>query len=177
MGGQDKGLIELDGLPLWQHVRAQLPQSSYRKLWLSANRNLDAYRSSGHPVLTDQRGGFSGPLAGIEAGLLATDAEYLLVLPCDVPQLPAKLLPTLWQARGQAPVIRARHADGPQPLVCLVARQTLPLLQHALDHGERRVQYWQRQAGVAEIEFDAAFTNVNDAGALHGLSATPLASR
>ncbi|KAF0815378.1 Molybdenum cofactor guanylyltransferase [Andreprevotia sp. IGB-42] len=174
MGGQDKGLVLLDGVPLYRHVLNQLDHQLVGQVWISANRNLACYQQHGHTVLTDTRSGFCGPLAGIEAGLLATCADYLLVLPCDVPQLPGDLATQLWQARSQAAVVRACNAERAQPLACLIHRATLPVLQAALDAGHYSVMQWQALAGVAEVMFDAPFTNINDAATLAAI-APPLA--
>ena len=47
MGGIDKGLQLLKGKALWRHVADAL-QPQVKKLVISANRNLDCWRSSGY---------------------------------------------------------------------------------------------------------------------------------
>ncbi|RZJ09619.1 MAG: molybdenum cofactor guanylyltransferase MobA, partial [Rubrivivax sp.] len=83
MGGVDKGLQLLDGQPLVAHVIRRLaPQAD--ALFISANRNLDAYAALGHTVLADPPGlEFAGPLAGMLAALQALPADaWLLTAPC-----------------------------------------------------------------------------------------------
>ena len=97
MGGVDKGLQLLvggDGVarPLAQHAVERLaPQVG--RVWVSANRNLDAYRGFGVAVVADAPlvetpaadtdAGFAGPLAGVLAGLDAVVTPYLAAVPCD----------------------------------------------------------------------------------------------
>lgn len=61
MGGADKGLLELNGKPLWRHVADALaPQLA--TVVISANRHLDIYRASGLKVIPIQSLTF--PFAG-----------------------------------------------------------------------------------------------------------------
>nr|MBG6242851.1 molybdenum cofactor guanylyltransferase MobA [Candidatus Symbiopectobacterium sp. Dall1.0] len=70
MGGQDKGLLTLRGIPLYQHVLTRLkPQVD--RVYINANRNQAVYQESGCTVFSDLPNGFSGPLAGILSGFVA----------------------------------------------------------------------------------------------------------
>ncbi|GAB3258541.1 glycosyltransferase family protein [Chitinimonas naiadis] len=166
MGGQDKGLIELAGKPLYQHVLAQLPRAQLGQVYLSANRNQAEYARSGFPVLADVRPDYPGPLAGIEAAMLASSADWLLVLPCDMPRLPTDLLARLWVARDKAPVIRCHDEERPQPLLCLLQRRLLTHLQGALDDGHHAVMRWQDAAGARDIALPGRLQHCNAPGAL-----------
>ena len=82
MGGDDKGLVELNGRPLIKHVLAVIaPQVS--SVILNANRNLDRYAGFGYPVVRDDLLGFQGPLAGFAAAMAAATTPYLITMPCD----------------------------------------------------------------------------------------------
>ena len=64
MGGQDKGLINLNGQPLFEHVMSKLaPQVG--SMVISANRNIEIYQSVEVNVLSDTLPDYPGPLAGI----------------------------------------------------------------------------------------------------------------
>lgn len=66
MGGQDKGLIQLNGQPLVQHVIDKLaPQTP--TLLINANRNQSQYQQFA-PVISDEFPDYPGPLGGIHAG-------------------------------------------------------------------------------------------------------------
>ena len=57
MGGQDKGLIELNGRPLIEYVLAAFaPQVG--SIIINANRNHAAYARYGHPIIPDEFAGY-----------------------------------------------------------------------------------------------------------------------
>lgn len=87
MGGADKGLLELDGKPLIAHLLDHLTPSPAR-IVISANRNQTTYRHWADQVVSDERDGFQGPMAGLEAALDASQG-LCLCLPCDLVQPPA----------------------------------------------------------------------------------------
>lgn len=60
MGGQDKGLITLNGRPLIEHVHSILSAQTH-DLLINANRNIDAYHEYA-PVVGDEFQDFPVPL-------------------------------------------------------------------------------------------------------------------
>ena len=169
LSGRDKGWIMWDGLPLIEHtlarLNAQTPAPS--RIFISANRNLDAYQQTGHVVVTDERPDFMGPLAGVEAGLTRCKKNLLLVVPCDTPLLPENLFERLFQALSQhpdSPAAFASTTDGPQPLCCLLRPTIAGSLSKYLDVGHGSVLRWLEQAHGQQIHFDDAhaFSNFNN---------------
>ena len=170
MGGVDKGLQPLSGRPLAAHVIERLaPQAS--RVWISANRHLDAYAALGHPVLTDPPGlEFAGPLAGMLAGLNAIpDDAWLLTAPCDCPHLPPDLAERLLAAAEPHGLAFARAAREHPTHALLHARLRSPLAAH-LHGGGRAVLRWMlsQAHGVAHFDDEAAFANLNHLADLHG---------
>lgn len=165
MGGIDKGLVELDGKPMVQHVIERLaPQVD--ALVINANQNIERYAALGYPVVSDSVGGFAGPLAGLHAGMGAARTPLVATVPCDSPFLPADLLARL--ARGLegagAQLAVARTHDQPHPVFCLVERAVLPHLQAFLEGGGRKIDAWYATLRVTEVGFDdeaEAFRNIN----------------
>ena len=173
MGCADKGLLELHGLPLVEHVLGRLaPQVS--SVMISASRNLERYRALVPRILSDAPSAehFRGPLAGIHAGLAHAPTAWIAVVPCDAPQLPRALVARLADAvnsRG-APAACAR-ADGQlQPVFCLLATSLLPVLQAHLQRGGRAAHAWLAEVGTIAVDFDDAsgFRSINTAEALAG---------
>lgn len=166
MGGVDKGLQLLHGRPLVAHVLARLaPQVG--PLLISANRHLDEYGRFGVPVLADADNDFSGPLAGLLAGLRACSTPWLLCVPCDAPQLPADLGARLAASLSTAEVALPRTADGRlQPVFCLLRAGLADSLATYLASGERKMQQWLRAQAHALVPFEQtddgpAFFNAN----------------
>ena len=57
MAGKDKGLQQLNGKPLWQHVADTLADQ-VAAMAISANRHIDIYQRSGYPVYQDTLGDY-----------------------------------------------------------------------------------------------------------------------
>lgn len=164
MGGKDKGLQELNGKPLWQHVAERL-EPQVTSLVISANRNLEIYGASGLPVLADTLDDFPGPLAGILSVMQQSDGEWFLFCPCDTPRIPMDLMARLQKNRQHnAQVVWANDGERDHPAVALLHRSVLPFLQNYLAGGERRVMVFMRQMGGHAVDFSdtkSAFVNVN----------------
>jgi molybdenum cofactor guanylyltransferase len=164
MGGRDKGLQLLAGRPLVAHVIDRLaPQVD--ALVINANRNEDAYRTFGYPVIPDDIEGFIGPLAGLSAGLKACKTPFLATAPCDSPFIPPDLVARLKEGleRAGAMIAVARTSDGLQPVFALMRRDVLPDLESFLSEGGRGIQAWLHRLPLATIDFEnaAAFANIN----------------
>lgn len=163
MGGQDKGLMMLDGKPLWRHVADRLyPQVN--RIVISANRNQEIYRASGLPVMADTLSDFPGPLAGMLSVMQQTDDEWFLFCPCDTPFIPDNLVARLAAERLQAPVVWVHDGDRDHPAIALAHRSLAPHIADYLAKGERRVMVFMRQVGGHSVDFSGminAFRNIN----------------
>ncbi len=163
MGGADKGLIDYQGRPLIEWVLAALtPQVN--EIVISANRNIERYAAYGRRVLPDTLPDFPGPLAGVLAALQAVTADWLLVVPCDTPHLPADLaLRLLGAAQLEGvPLAVAEDAARVHPSCFLVRTDQRDNLAAFLARGERAVRHWQAELSGTRVRFDAAaFVNVN----------------
>ncbi len=164
MGGVDKGLLALDGAPMASRVLERLrPQVG--SLLINANRELDEWKRFGLPVVSDEIGGFSGPLAGVHAGLLACSTPWLLTVPCDSPFFPQDLairLAAAIEASG-CDLAVARCAGRLQPVFAQLRRELLPSLDAFLRGGEHKMAHWIEQTAFVPVDFDdtAAFANIN----------------
>lgn len=168
MGGEDKGLLLLDGQPLVQHVIKRIaPQVD--ELLINANRHLETYAAFGYPVIRDDGIGFLGPLAGMLAGLQAAQHEWVLTVPCDTPYLPNDLVSRLYGAAEQVDLVVA-SASRTHATVMLCRRSLAADLATALAQGERKVQNWQACQRRAIVEFadELAFANINTPQQLAG---------
>lgn len=87
MDGQNKGLIQLGGKTLIEHVINRLGPE-IKDLVISANKDIARYQTLGYPVIEDKLPGQLGPLCGIYSAMQYLEKEWCLVVPCDVPLLP-----------------------------------------------------------------------------------------
>lgn len=165
MGGVDKGLLPLDGKPLVQYViDAIAPQVA--GIIISANRNLDAYRRFGYPVIEDRLPGNPGPLAGIAQGLLTAETRFLLTIPCDAPWVAPDLAVRMCGAMDSQPVQVAIAHDGErlQPAHLLLGSDLSDEVDGALAAGERKVRSWVLALAHVEVDFAdrrECFANIN----------------
>jgi len=163
MGGQDKGLVLFNGIPLYQHVLQRLrPQVDI--VMISANRNLDRYQASGCAVIADTLPDYPGPLAGMLSGLLAAQTEWVAFCSCDTPFVPVDFVAQLWRQREEAPAVWARSTERDHPALALLHRSLAAPLASYLQRGERRLMQFLREQGghaVTLSQNEAAFRNVN----------------
>ncbi len=166
VGGQDKGLLIRQGKPLAAQVAERLrPQVG--QLIISCNRNTGYYATLADTTIADTRRDFQGPLAGIEAAAQLIDSVFLIVCPCDTPELPhdltARLVNTL-ALSGKA--ISYAHDGERGHYLCAALRSAiLPSLSEYLDRGERAVRHWYADQGAVPVDFSdqlLCFKNYND---------------
>ncbi|MHB1092734.1 molybdenum cofactor guanylyltransferase MobA [Thiobacillus sp.] len=163
MGGADKGLMDYRGRPLVEWVLAAL-EPQVAEIVISANRNLERYATYGRRVLSDTLPDYPGPLAGVLAALQVVAADWLLVVPCDTPHLPADLALRLLGAAQLEEVplaVAADHERIHHSCFLVHADQREPLADF-LGRGERAVRRWQALLSSTTVRFDsAAFANLN----------------
>jgi molybdopterin-guanine dinucleotide biosynthesis protein A len=163
MGGVDKGLQELRGKPMVQWVLERLaPQVD--DIVINANQNLERYRAFGYRVVSDEIGGFAGPLAGLHAGLKGAKHALVVTAPCDSPFLPADLVSRLAAALGKNDLAVAKTGAQPHPVFALVKRHCRESLEAFLAQGGRKIDAWYASLSVVEVSFDDeadAFRNIN----------------
>ena len=177
MGGDDKGWVPLAGQPLVAHVLERLrPQVD--EVLINANRSEDRYRQLA-PVIGDEQADFQGPLAGMQAGLVAARHDWVLFVPCDGPALPRDLMARFRAAlTPQTELVVAHDGEHLQPVVALLHRSLLPSLQRTLAEGERKTGAWFARHRMTVVPFaDApdAFINLNSPAELAAYEARLLA--
>ncbi|TKI04267.1 molybdenum cofactor guanylyltransferase MobA [Martelella alba] len=170
MGGQDKGLLLLHGLPLYRHVLAGLTEQVSQVI-INANRHQDQYRQSGLTVISDTIADFQGPLAGMLAGLQAAETDWVAFVPCDAPVFPLNLVARLWHDKEDAKAAFAHSDNRDHPAFALLNRALAPCLQRFLAGGDRRVMLFFDSINAARVMFSEthpAFANLNTPDDLAG---------
>jgi molybdopterin-guanine dinucleotide biosynthesis protein A len=153
MGGADKAWLPYRGQPLLQRCLAAFADLEGERL-LSARCADPRHDEFAVRAVLDQRAGFPGPLAGLEALAAACTTPWLLTVPVDIDGVPAGLALRLWQARGDHGAVVAA-ADGLQPLLALWrCAALLPAARAALDDG--RLAARDLVAGLALPVLDLA---------------------
>ncbi|EGT5681963.1 molybdenum cofactor guanylyltransferase MobA [Cronobacter turicensis] len=162
MGGQNKGLMQLNGKALWRHVAERLT-AQVAHVAVSANRDLDAYRACGYPVITDTLPDFPGPLAGMLSAMQYLHSEWYLFCPCDTPHIPADLAQRLWAAKDARSTVWVNDGERDHPAIALMHHSVKVPLADYLARGERRVMVFLREVNGCAVKFANKddFANVN----------------
>lgn len=162
MHGEDKGLVTFNEKPLIEHViQAARPQAA--DIVISANRNMLIYQRYGYPVIRDRAVGFAGPLAGIASTIPACKHDWILVLPCDMPFLPADIAMRLYRRRLEHRLV-ATEAGGRLQLVFLLHRSLQDSITAYIAAGRNRVMSWLQSEAHGLLVFDSdapVFSNIN----------------
>jgi molybdopterin-guanine dinucleotide biosynthesis protein A len=136
--GRDKALLPWENSTVVEHLARLLQPLTGTVTLIGQPQRYSHLTISCVP---DLRPG-AGPLGGIETALAGTDADACLILACDMPGIPSALLVELFRTaeRGGSLFTGIRDADGAlHPLCAVYRRESLAIVQDALDAGERRV--------------------------------------
>lgn len=170
IGHKDKGLIQVAGKNLVQHVVDALsPQVD--QIIISANQNIEQYQKLGFKVVTDEIGGFAGPLAGLYRvmKMLNSSLEHpalIILAPCDAPLLPGDYVARLTAEYTENKTLAVVPHDGSylQPLFGLYSTVLLPSLEEYLEKGDRKVSIWVESIDPRIVDFSndvQSFLNIN----------------
>jgi molybdopterin-guanine dinucleotide biosynthesis protein A len=174
MGGNDKGLVELLDKPMIEHTIDRI-KPQVKEIMINANRNQNRYAEFGYPVFDDEDSGYLGPLAGMITAMGKTQADYLLVVPCDCPLLPLDLVERMLVQIQSEDAELAVASDGKreQPVVLLLKPSLRDSMKAFLDGGERKIDFWYAKHHCVVAEFSDqpnAFVNVNTPEQIHQLA-------
>jgi molybdenum cofactor guanylyltransferase len=160
--GRDKALLPYRGATLVQHVASCVLAAAGSATLVG---HPERYHTLGLPLIPDLSEG-RGPLSGIEAALRFSNAEWNLVVACDMPRITVDALRAILdeaERSGADCLMPLSAGDRPEPLCAAYRRTCLPAISKALTEGilkvraalERtNVMYWKAPEG-------AFFDNLN----------------
>ena len=140
MSKHDKGLLLFQDEPMALSVARALQQVAER-VFINANRNLEAYAKLGYEVVADdQDHQGKGPLSGLLTCLAFAKTSHLLISPCDTPRISSAAFAKLKEASllSSEQIHFLSDASGTHPLhAILPVDSALVALKHFLDGGQR----------------------------------------
>lgn len=164
--GTPKGLAEINGTPMIEHVLARLGAQSRGPVAINAEKQ-SVYSALGTEIVEDVYKD-CGPLGGIHAALRWANelgAEGVITAPLDTPFLPADFIVRL--SSGNMPAI-AVWGERIHPVCAYWPVRLLAPLDDALGAGLRKVRDWGRQCAARQVDFRSSegsesdpFANVN----------------
>ena len=134
--GRDKGLVELAGQPLIEHVIRRL--AGLTQEGVITTNNPEAYAGFGHRTAGDRQPG-AGALAGLATALEAAHGDRVLVVACDMPFASRALADYMLALSAEAEAVVPRPEGEFEPLFAVYRRACLPAIERALDEGRKRV--------------------------------------
>jgi molybdenum cofactor guanylyltransferase len=160
MGGGDKALRLLEGIPLLERVIERL-RPQVEALVLNANGDPLRFARFALPVAADSVPGFAGPLAGVLAGLdwaasHRPDCPYVVSVATDAPFLPVDLVARLTEGLDEPDADLACAASGGRshPVFGLwPVRLRDDLRRAVVDHGIRKVDLWTARHNLTTVPF------------------------
>ena len=170
MGGGDKNLHDLGGMPLLRHVLTRAVPYGAPTI-INANGDAARYEAFDLPVVGDVVEGFAGPLAGVLTGLewaMANqpDCSHVISLATDAPFLPRNLGDELIAAiEGGADLAQALSNDRRHPVFGIWPVSLAPVLRTALiDEGLRKIDHFTARYECRAVPFAGEpdpFMNLN----------------
>ncbi|MEM3459167.1 MAG: molybdenum cofactor guanylyltransferase [Candidatus Bathyarchaeia archaeon] len=113
--GQDKGLLQLAGKPLVEHVLDAVSSViEERIVVVSSGLQADSYKKlldSSVKVVVDD-GELHGPLVGTKSGFKVASGDFSLLLPCDMPFLSKDVLSLLFELCVNRSAVIPRWPNG-----------------------------------------------------------------
>jgi molybdopterin-guanine dinucleotide biosynthesis protein A len=126
-GRKDKGLHEVCGIPLAKRVVNSLASVvDSVVIQVTPGRAGDYQRIIGPTVIVKEDSiPFKGPLFGLSEALRMTDSEIILLSPCDMPDIPAKLYALLISKLPNHDAAVPQIGEYPEPITAVYRRESL----------------------------------------------------
>jgi molybdopterin-guanine dinucleotide biosynthesis protein A len=136
--GRDKALLPYRGVTLLEYVASQVEAAAGSVALVGPPERYAGFGYPTHPDLRPR----AGPLGGLETALRNSEAEWSLVVACDMPGLTTDFLARLLaraEASGAACLLPVSPDGHPQPLCAAWSRRCLEPVAAALSSGVRKM--------------------------------------
>lgn len=165
MNFQNKGLQLFHGKSLISYSFNAL-RPIVDELLINANRDLNEFEKFGVPVISDLVQDFSGALAGILAAMNFTQADLLMVVPCDAPFITTVQLNHLLDAhiKNNAEITVACTGEQIHSVFLVLNTHLQSSLENYLVEGNHKVRLWFEQHKTHFVDFGEnaiEFENIN----------------
>lgn len=143
--GTNKALLDINGKRVIERVVEEL-QSTVNNIIIVTN-SFEEYEFLGFPLVEDEWKGM-GPLAGIHAGLTASQTNKNLIVACDMPFISSSLgmllLSQLEHYQGVVPEIAGQL----HPLFAAYRKEVKEEVKKSLEQDQRRIRSFFSQIHV-----------------------------
>jgi molybdenum cofactor guanylyltransferase len=149
---RDKALLEFGGSPLVLHIAEVVKPLAGAPVIVGPPQRYPALNLR---ILADDSPGL-GPLGGISTALRETDAEWNLILGCDLPFLTSQWLAYLIDraAQSDADAVVPYSERGAEPLCAMYRKRCAPTIAATVSRGVRKVTGGLAELSIARVEPD-----------------------
>lgn len=137
--GRDKASLDIGERTSLQHV-IEAAQAVCDEVIVASGRNVSPVSSTEGVRYVEDLPGVAGPLAGLVAGMRATEAEACLILACDMPFADPALLRELLASLDGCLAVVPVFDGKPQPLQAAYSRDCLAVAESILRLGDSSVR-------------------------------------
>jgi molybdopterin-guanine dinucleotide biosynthesis protein A len=159
--GRDKALLSINGQALCEHIGDVVAAVS-EKVFLIGHP--ERYGHLKYECLADIHPDL-GPMSGLETALRSGQAEFHVVVSCDVLNIQAEWLQALLTqaSAANAPncVVAEDAAGNVQPLCAVYRRACAPAVSRALSDGRLRMMDLLHELAARRVKLDEVVMNVN----------------
>ncbi|MFZ2338377.1 MAG: molybdenum cofactor guanylyltransferase [Bacteroidales bacterium] len=151
MGGTDKSMLPVNGVPMIKHIVTQL-EKHFREIIIGGDEKK--YSFLGHKVVPDEASG-SGPLMGVYSCLARSDTELNFITACDIPGINQEFIKKMAEiSEGADIVMPVSESGGYEPLHALYRRTVLPAAGKMLGEGRLKLSELAGKVKTRYISFD-----------------------
>ena len=153
--GEDKALLELDGVPLLRRICDIAATCTQKVHVVTPWGDRYSYLNLPANTIAEPRGRqiAPGPLTGFACGLQVVQSEWVLLLACDLPGLTLEGLQQgiacLEHVPSNSTTLLHHHPKGWEPLCGFYRRHCLASVQEAIASGKRSFQAWLSTQEIA----------------------------
>ncbi len=161
MGGPDKSMLPVNGVPMIKHIVNQL-ESHFREIIIGGDEKK--YSFLGHKVVPDEASG-SGPLMGLYSCLARSVTELNFITACDIPEIRIEFIERMIGLSEGADIVMPVSESGKyEPLHALYRRTVLPAAGKMLGGGRLKLSELAGQVETRYIRFDGGgwYHNLNN---------------
>jgi molybdopterin-guanine dinucleotide biosynthesis protein A len=158
--GTDKGLIEIQGKPMVQHIIDALNYFTTDIVIISKNSD---YKKFGYPVIEDEIYD-KGAIGGIYTGLLNTKHNKTIVLSCDTPFISNQVINELTINCENKNVLVAKHLNDTHHLIGIYDKIALSKIEVSISKNILKMQSVNENLNYETINFKEEnnfFLNLN----------------
>jgi molybdopterin-guanine dinucleotide biosynthesis protein A len=159
--GSDKGLLELNGKKMIQHVIEIIQKITDDIIIVS---NSSGYEQFTFPVFKDIEKD-KGPLGGIHTGLMKSSRDINIVVSCDAPFVSNSTLTQLLEASIGYDITIPSYQGRLYPLIGIYNKACLPVIKRSIETNNLRVRsiFDQLKTNIIDCsdEDESHFTNIN----------------